>query len=115
MSRQSWSARAGKVAPNVATAPPARRTRQAVTRRLLVIGDSQTDRGAHELYAVFACPIGRAGHAADLAAGRIDDQSGRHAESLAGRFQVLEHFGAVVRIIAKVLDPDPFEEGERLF
>src|SRR4029077_4727777 len=38
----------------------------------------------------------------------------RHAEGLAGGFQVLEHVRAAVGIIGKPLDADVLEEGERL-
>src|SRR5262245_7230643 len=52
-------------------------------------------RRGHELDRVVARPFRRSRQRRKLAAVRIDQQRGRHAERLARSFQVLKHLGAV--------------------
>src|SRR5579864_6490211 len=91
------------------TSPPAWE-RTSTSARSGAVGN----RRAHQFHAVVARPFGGAGHVADLAAGAVDQQRRRHAEGLAGGFQVLEYARARVGIIGEPLDADLLEESERL-
>src|SRR5215470_18464403 len=68
----------------------------------------------HQLKRIFARPFGWASDGADLAALRIDQKRGRHADGAADELEVLEHLGAGVGVIAKARDPDLLEPGARL-
>ena len=63
---------------------------------------------------VVARPFRRPRQRRELAAVRIDDQRGRHAEGLADRFEVLEHLGGVVGVIGELVDADLLQPGLRL-
>ena len=54
---------------------------------------------ADELERVVACPFGRTAHIAEFATGAIDEQRRRHAERLAGDFQILKHLGVRVGVL----------------
>src|SRR5271154_5342044 len=105
---QSWSTPPSRISIRYPTA-------RAISEPASTLLRSATDRGAHQLHAIGARPIGGACHVADLAAGGIDDQRGRHAERSSGDFQLLEHLGAVVGKIGEVVNADLTQEGVRFF
>src|SRR5215831_4440226 len=71
-------------------------------------------RRAHELERILARPFGRPRERSDLAARRVDQQCGRHAEGAADELEVLEHLGIGVRVIGKPGDADLVQPAARL-
>src|SRR3954469_4895460 len=67
-----------------------------------------------ELHRILARPVGGAGDGTDLAAVRIDQQRGRHAEGAADTFQILEALRARVGVIRKMRRADVLEKRLRL-
>src|SRR5262245_11087715 len=78
------------------------------------IWPSPRDRRGHELERIFAHPFGGPGENPELAASRIDQHRGRHAERPADRLEILEHLGAWVGVIGEAVDMCLAQPGFRL-